>query len=149
LGVDLVQRVTAANRPADDPLPFLLTDGRAVRSQRANDGPWVRVFDVRGALGGRRSVADGEVVIDVTDDDGYAAGRYQWTSGPDESSARRTKKPADIALSVSALGSLYLGGRTPYQLAGAGLVEERKRGGLDRAANLFRWRRLPWGATGF
>jgi predicted acetyltransferase len=48
--VDLVVRVVADQRGADDPLPLWLTDARAVRQRYRTDFQWVRVLDVPAAL---------------------------------------------------------------------------------------------------
>jgi hypothetical protein len=53
-------------------------------------------------------------------------------------------EPADLALDVSVLGSLYMGGRSAVRLAAAGAVTELTPGAVDRAEVMFRTARAPW-----
>ena len=52
LGVDLVGPITSRQVPIDDPLPYLLTNPRALETTALNDGVWVNVRDVKACFGG-------------------------------------------------------------------------------------------------
>jgi predicted acetyltransferase len=56
----------------------------------------------------------------------------------------RTSAEADLALDVTALGSVYLGGFGFQRLAHSGRVEERRAGAAARADALFPADRAPW-----
>jgi len=66
LDVDLMARVSAEMRPVDEPLRFLLADGRQPKT-RIEDGLWVRLVDVLKALAGRRYAVDDRLVFGVRD----------------------------------------------------------------------------------
>jgi len=67
-------------------------------------------------------------------------GRYRVSAG----SVERTTAEAELALDVTALGTVYLGGFTFGQLVRSGRVEERRPGAAARADALFRADRAPW-----
>ena len=147
LGVDWVHKVTAEDVALDDPLPLLLDNPRACVTQPGTgaDELWLRVLDVPRALGARAYDAPGRLILDVTDQLGYAAGRFAVVApGDGTGSVTRTDEPADLALDVSALGTLYLGGQTAARLAAAGLVAEQRPGAADRADRMLRTAARPW-----
>jgi predicted acetyltransferase len=139
LAIDWVARVDASWLPVDHPLFFWLEEPRRLRFT-AVEGLWVRVVDVGAALGAR-SFGQGSAVLDVVDEVCFwNQARWHVEAG----AVGRSSGDADVALDVSALGSVYLGGFTFDQLARAGRVEELKPGGLERADALFGVSRQPW-----
>jgi oxaloacetate decarboxylase alpha subunit len=54
LSVDLVGPIFCREMPADDPLPYLLTNPRALETTALNDGIWVNVRDVADCFSARR-----------------------------------------------------------------------------------------------
>ena len=52
--IDLIQRVTWAEAPVDDPLTWALEDPRCIESCENADMLWLRVLDTVKALGARR-----------------------------------------------------------------------------------------------
>ncbi len=146
---DLVAEVRARMRPADDPLLHLLADSRRTRTHLL-DGLWVRLVSVPGALAGRRYACAVDVVIDVTDDlFAENAGRWRLRApgpdgAPDGASCEPASAPADVALSVRALGAAYLGGTRLGALAAAGLVTEIRPGALAALSAAMSWDPAPW-----
>ena len=106
--VDWVRRVVVQNIGPDDPLPLLLVNPRAAIPYEENfDLMWLRVLDVPAAFGARTYASARRVVLDVSDQDGYAAGRWALEADVDGSGrAVPTTDDADLALSASALGTL-------------------------------------------
>jgi len=140
LSMDLVERIEAALLPPDHPLFFLLAEPRRMRFT-VIDALWVRVVDVIGALGARRYGAAAPVVLEVKDEwCPWNEGRYRVS----QDGVSRVDGPADIALSASELGSVYMGGISFTQLAAAGRVTERAPDAAARADALFRSARAPW-----
>lgn len=156
LNRDLVAEVIAPARPADDPLPHLLADGRRARP-KLTDGMWVRLVSVPRALAQRRYACPVDVVIEVTDDVlAPNAGRWrlQATGAQDSADSpgavcERTSAPPDVALPVAALASAYLGGIRLGTLAGAGLVTELRPGSLASLSAALSWDPGPWSPAGF
>lgn len=120
---DLVDRVEAALRPTDDPLPFLVADQRSVEVS-VHDHGWLRLLDVPAALRGRRFSAALDVVLRVTDAYGFADGT--WRVRADAAGAvsvEETTAAADVTLGVAALSTAYAGAVPPSQLAAAGRIQ--------------------------
>lgn len=148
--VDLVTSATAADRPVDEVLPWLVSDGRAVRQAGRFDFVWVRVLDVAAALSGRRYAVEGSLVLEIVDDAlGFTGGRYRLEGGPDGATCARTDQRADVSLPVDALGSVYAGGVPWATLAAAGRVDAHSPAALERAGVMFRTAAAPWCNTWF
>ena len=144
LGVDLIARVRASERPVDEPLPWLLADGRAARQVQRWDRLWLRVLDVPAALAGRGYLAPGRTVLEVVDPAGYAAGRFALDAGPDGAQCRPTTRTAELTLPAAVLGAAYLGSTRLRTLAAAGLVEEHRPGAVDAADRLLAGAQVPF-----
>jgi predicted acetyltransferase len=151
LGIDVVDRVHLRDRPVDEPLQWLLGDGRAIRLTHRGDRVWLRLLDVETALSARRYAVSDELVIDVVDDDGagYAAGTYALHGTPDGAQCTRTTRTADLRLTQRALASSYLGGFSLAQQFVAGQVEELGANAVRRMDAMLSTPLAPWCATGF
>jgi len=147
--VDLMTSVEAGTRSVAEPLASLLTDGRAVQESGRHDFVWVRLLDVAESLAGRRYPVACRLVIEVTDELGFAAGRYVVEGGPDGAECSRTQATADLTMPVDVLGSIYLGGASIYALAEGNRMEENRAGALAEAAAMFGSYRPPWCNTWF
>jgi predicted acetyltransferase len=145
--IDWLATVTAGNRGVDDPLPLMVADGRAVARVDLFDCIWARLLDVPAALGARRSLRPDQVVAEVDDPQGYAAGRWSIELGPDGAEVKPSDAEADVVLSASALGAACLGGRSVRRLHEAGWVDERAPRGVDRLDALLTTPTAPWSPT--
>jgi predicted acetyltransferase len=155
LSRDLTSEFRVQRRPVDDPLLFQLADPRRARPQ-LNDGLWVRIIDVPGALAGRRYASPVDVVIEVRDEILPSnAGRWRLTTtgetpgglGVDAGLAAScvpVTTAADLALDVAELGAAYLGGTKLGALAGAGLVAELRPGTIRQLSAAMSWDPAPW-----
>jgi predicted acetyltransferase len=140
LDIDLMHTVVAELLPVDHPLQLLLVDARRMRF-RVGDGLWLRLVDVGAALSSRSYATEDTLVLEVGD--AFCAwndGRWKLQGGK----AERTTAPADLALDVGDLASVYLGGFTFAELSRAGFVDEFAEGALGRADALFRTDHAPW-----
>lgn len=143
LDLDLVRTVDAAVA-ADDPLPHLLADPRALTST-VSESTYVRLLDVPAALEARRYATAVDVVVAVTDPRGPEhGGTYRLEGGPDGASVRRAAGAPDLRLGVRELGAAYLGGTPLGTLGRAGLVEERTPGALAALGRALAGPRLPF-----
>ncbi|SDH68800.1 Predicted acetyltransferase [Arthrobacter subterraneus] len=149
--LDLIERVTFGMAPVEDPLPWALTDRRCRVLTSDEDVLWLRILDPVAALGGRSYQHDGVLTLSVTDPLGHAAGTFELTAANGAGSVRTLDDGADpdIAMDVSALGSMYLGGVDARILAAAGRLTECSPGGVERAAQLFTAARAPYCITHF
>jgi predicted acetyltransferase len=148
LSRDLTSEFIAQMRPIDDPVLAMLADPRRSRPAPA-DGLWLRLVDLRAALCQRRYSAATDLVLEVSDQFlGTNAGRWRLrTAGPDSSepaACDRTGEPADLRLSVQALGAGFLGAPRVGQLAAAGHIAELTPGSLARLGAAMSWDRAPF-----
>lgn len=121
-GIDLVQTVTYDTFAPTDPLPWALTDLNALTTKGNAEFLWVRVLDVPRALAARPWAADGEIVMEVDDAQGHAAGRWLIRVEGGRATAASTEAEPDVRLSAETLGTLYLGPVDVTTLAGAGRI---------------------------
>ena len=151
-GMDLVDEITLGGRPVDEPVRWLMTDGRALRQTYTGDAVWLRLLDVPAALSARRYAVEDRLILEVVDDDrgGFATGCYVLEGGPDGATCRRTTgSRADLTLHQRALASAYLGGFPLQMKCAAGLVTEHTPGAVRRADAMFLTPIAPWCATEF
>ncbi|HEU0087807.1 MAG TPA: GNAT family N-acetyltransferase [Pseudonocardiaceae bacterium] len=149
LSLDLVSSVRVEDRPADELLPWLLTDARHAQPSDRSDFLWLRPLDVAGMLAARSYLVPGRVVLDVVDTGGLTGGRFALDAGPDGACCVPTTASADLILDVAALGSIYLGGYRVRTLAAVGLIDEHSPGAVARADAMFRCPVTPWCSTWF
>ncbi len=141
---DLVTEVVFGTLPPDTWLRWLLADHRAAAVTRDLDWLWVRLLDIPRALAARGYTADGHLVLEVADAFcEETAGRYELSVTGGSARCARTDRAADLALDVSDLGSLYLGGATAGALARAGRVRPLSPDAVDRTDALFRSPQTP------
>jgi predicted acetyltransferase len=108
LSVDLVGPIEAYCIVApDDPLPYLLTDQRALRTTDLNDFLWIKVIDIPAAFSARAYRTDDRIVIATPQ------GAFAVTA----ESCRATTDEPDLVCSAGALGPLLLGGVSAGELA--------------------------------
>ena len=149
LTTDNVKRVTAEDRGVDEPLRWLLDDGRAVKQKQTSDFLWVRVLDVAAVLAARRYLGEGRLVLEVDDPVGLTSGRYALDGGPGGATCARTEAAPDLTLTASALGSALLGGTRLGPRAGSATAVEHTPGALATADAMFLADTTPWCNTTF
>lgn len=147
--MDNIARVKAGDRSVDEPLHWLMTDGRAATQSHRTDFVWVRILDVPIALGARTYRTSGRVVIEVDDPLGYAAGRFVLEGDPTGATCTRTDSSPDLTMSAVTLGSASVGGVRLTELAAAGLIGESTPGALATADAMFPAEVTPWCNTWF
>jgi predicted acetyltransferase len=149
LDLDLVAKLTAWSRPADEPLLHLLREPRRL-NMRLRDAMWVRLLDIPRALTARRYSHDGHVVFDVRDSFcPWNEGRYALNVGADGATCEQTEDEADLLLTTNELAAAYLGGSSFSQLHRAGRVSEERAGSLATANAMFAWDPAPWAMLHF
>ena len=148
--LDLIETVRGADRPVDEPLPWLLVDPRAARRVESGDMLWTRLLDPVAALAARRYEASGDVVLAVTDPLGHATGTLSvQVDGTGKAVVGPTTAPPHLTLPVDVLSSIWLGGGDLPAAALAGRVQPHRDGAVEEVARLFRTLRAPWTGTSF
>jgi predicted acetyltransferase len=149
LATDLTETVTSRSLALDDPLPWLLTDPRQVRTTNLNDGLWTRVLDVPVALSARRYATEIDVVLDVRDGFLDRGGRFRLRGGPDGAVCEPTTDAPDVHVDIRVLGPLLFGGARAAALSWAGLLTADDPAVLRRVDAAFGADRLPRHGTEF
>jgi predicted acetyltransferase len=140
LDFDWTSEIRAQQLPLDHPLFLLLAEPRRMEF-RINDGQWVRLLDVQGALEARAYTGDDCVVLDVADAFlPVNAGRFRVSA----EGCEMTDESAELRLDVTALACVYLGGFGFRDLAEASRVDEIAEGAVARADALFAVGADPW-----
>jgi predicted acetyltransferase len=121
LGLDLVETITVASHPAD-PLPYLLTDSRLVRTTAAEDALWLRIMDVPAALQARTYQADIDTVIEIGDGFRSDGGRFALEIRGGRAHCVPTDASVEFVMDLDVLGSLYLGAHRAATLAAANRI---------------------------
>lgn len=148
--MDLVETVTAPLRSVDEAFVWQISDYRAARTTVQRDHLWTRILDVAAALEARRYSAPGRIVLDVSDDLGFADELVLLEIGADgraSASPLSGEAPEDAAalsLSVADLSAIYLGGVTAASLVRAGRITELRPGSADATDAAFRSPVTPW-----
>src|SRR5918996_4399658 len=149
LDLDLVSKLTAWSRPADEPLLHLLREPRRL-NLRLRDALRLRFLDISRALSSRRYPREGRVVFDVRDSFcPWNEGRYALDVGAEGATCEQTEDEADLLLTTNELAAAYLGGSTFSQLHRAGRVSEERAGAIGTADAMFTWDPAPWAMLHF
>ncbi|MFI9506106.1 GNAT family N-acetyltransferase [Nocardia sp. NPDC052566] len=121
-GLDLVQRVDAVIGD-NNPLPYLLTNPRLVRTTQREDGLWARLMDVPAALAARTYRRDLDVVLAVTDPFRAAGGTFALRVRDGIAECEPTTRSVDVELGIDVLGSMYLGAYPARAFAAANRLQ--------------------------
>jgi predicted acetyltransferase len=146
--LDLSDSVEWDRAPVDDPISWALADPWLVRVTRLTEALWVRLLDVPTALAARPWGRDGEVVVEVADPLGHAAGRFRVVSRDGAAEVQATGADADVRLDADTLGALYLGGVRAETLRRAGRLAGTE-DGLHTWAEMVDAGPPPYCITGF
>lgn len=150
LDKDLIHAVEAHGRPVEDPFRWRLADVRRMQTTDVVDNLWVRVVDPCAALSARRYGTHDTLVVEIEDPFRPAtSGRYRIRGGPESAECTATDDPADLAMDVADLGTIYLGGVAPSSLHRVGRISEVTPGAVARADAFFLSTPAPWMTTGF
>ncbi len=141
LSLDLVAKVTCAVAP-DDPLPYWLSNFRAVRTKFVDDWVWLRPLDVARLFGARTYGSTDALVVQ------FGATSLQIAGSPDGAEVSSTDAAADLVVDTTAVGPLLMGGVSPHVLAAAGRLQGDA-DALRRARSFFAAERLPFGQMMF
>ena len=138
LSADLVGPIRSRVVSLHDPLPYLLTDWRALRTVELNDFVWCLPLDVPGCFASRSFGSDDDVVIESEGS--------RWRIGPGGCASVRSRP--DLVAERSALGPLLMG-VAPSDLAAGRRLTARTTEALRRADSLLAAVAVPQGISGF
>jgi predicted acetyltransferase len=139
LSLDLTGPIRSVVVPIDDPLPYLLTDRRALRTTVVNDGVWLNLRDVKRCFEARSYGTDDDIVVDV---DGV-----RWRIGA--GGCARVRSRADLQTDHASLSALLLGGVRPSALVAGRRMTARSPDVTRRADAMFTAAPEPYCQTDF
>ncbi len=134
--IDLVDVIEIDTAPIDDPLRWVVRDGRRIRVDHLNDGLWIAPFDCARILEARTYAVDGVLNFVFVAPDGTRTS-VALDGGTDGAKCTLTSAAPDITCSTATLGACVLGGNRWTELAQAGLVEASDPTALMRADAMF------------
>ena len=140
--IDLFPNVAYWDGATDDQLAYQVNDARSVQ-RVLGDALYLRILDLPAALVGRTYEVDGELVVAVADDMGYANGTYRITVAGGQATVTPTEGEADISLDVRELSALYLGRACADGYARSGLIAGSPES-VRQLERLFVTARAPW-----
>jgi predicted acetyltransferase len=124
LGVDTIESVRLAHRPVDEPLRWLLKDGRRLETVDIEDHIWLRILDPIRALQQRSFPALSSSIRIKAHDPLQIVGKSTieiMSNGLETQVAYCAAEP-EVEMDISVLSSLLLNGNCVRSLATAGLV---------------------------
>jgi predicted acetyltransferase len=139
LSLDLTGPIRSLVVPIDDPLPYLLTDRRALRTTGITDGLWLNLRDVKRCFEARAYGTDDDIVVEADD--------VRWRIGGGGCSKVRSR--AHLQSDRASLSALLLGGVRPSALVAGRRMTARNADVLRRADALFTTSPEPYCQTGF
>jgi predicted acetyltransferase len=148
--LDLMGTTALWNLPADDPVQHWLADARRTHAS-LSDSLYTRVVDLPAAVAARTYSTPLDLVLDVQDAllTGNT-GRWRLTAADDgKARCERTEDSADLTLSVTGLGAVFLGGTRLVDLAEAALVQEHTAGAVGAMSRAFATSPQPWSPAVF
>ena len=123
------------NVPVDDPLPYIVKEGRRVRVKSRGDALWIRILDVVAALEGRTYEVDGAITFEFVDRfRPETSGVYRIVVDGGDASVAEVDAEPELSIDDDALGGLFLGGQDARAYHAAGRI----RGDADAVAELDR-----------
>jgi predicted acetyltransferase len=144
--LDLTAKIRVASRPVDDPLLHRIPDLHAGQV-RLEDNLFVRLVDLPKALAARSFAAPLDLVVNVEDPVcPWNARRWRLEAGPDGLRCvhARAGASADLTMSATDLGAVYLGGVSVSPLVAAGRVHEHRPGAAAAMTTAFGSDIAPW-----
>ncbi len=149
LNFDLVGKITAVNRPSDDPLWWMLSDPRRL-NRKSHDALWIRLLDIPKALEARTYNANGRLKIGlVSESQPAVAGTYVLDIDDSQASVKKTTDKPDVIMTPADLSAIYLGGMTPGPLVDAGRIDVITTGSAAKLHGMFSTDSAPWCAHYF
>jgi predicted acetyltransferase len=122
--LELFDRIEAMIAP-DDPLRYLFTDPRLVRTHGRGDRLWLRPMDIPAALTARSYRGDLDVAVAVDDPFRETGGTYALRIRDGAAECAPTTRAADIAVGIDVLGALYLGAHRARAFAAANRIQAK------------------------
>ncbi|HYZ46441.1 MAG TPA: GNAT family N-acetyltransferase [Actinomycetota bacterium] len=143
-GIDLVARVRSHFLPVHHPLFHMLAEPRRLRLS-VKDGLYLRLVDLPAALAARSYPIDGSLTIEMNDPlCRWNEGRWRVEVRDGRANVERTTTPAELSMTATELGAVYLGGVSFVELAQAGRVRELTPGASLRSSLMFSAEVPPW-----
>ena len=148
--LDLAGTVNNTGVAANDPVLSWVQGPRGLGDVHPFDSLWLRLVDLPRAIEARGYEAEGDVVVEVADDQApWNAGCWRIRVAGGSGEATPTDEEAEVSLPVAALGAAYLGGANLAEMQRAGVISEHRPGAARDLWRAFRTDVGPYAARGF
>lgn len=139
---DLIEKVAADDRSADDPI-FELLAGRRRAKAVATDSLWVRIMDTKAALEGRRYSGLADLAVELHDPLDGTTSTWRLDLHPEGGNVSPDDQEPDVSMDLEDLGACFMGWSRFETLHRAGRLtgDPVAVSALDRA---FTWSPGPW-----
>ena len=140
-----IDTVRIHHRPVDDPLKWMLVDGRRVETVATGDHIWLRIVDIPAALRQRGSgMLTRPMTLCIRDRHFGESEILQLTPVDGKLLVESSLLEAEIETDVSAISSLFLGGTPIRPFVDTGRVRYRSEESLLEFISLFAARMQPF-----
>jgi predicted acetyltransferase len=151
LNLDLVESVLLPHRPVDEPLRWMLNDGRRLETVGVHDHVWLRILDPVVALKQRWFPAmPSPFRLRVYDPLKLAnASTLEISSDGATTTVDHSQAMPDVELDIGTLSALLLGGNSVWTLAASDRIKAASGQALATAAGAFAGAEPPFTDTSF
>ncbi len=134
------------NRPLDDAVArSIAARGGHLAHRELHDALWIRILDVPRTLTARRYFRTDRICLEVVDRFlPQTAGRFLLQVSETEATCHATDEPADVRLTVGALGAILQGQVDPRVLLLAGWIEASDNKEVERLGHMMASPLAPW-----
>lgn len=151
LNFDLIETIYLPHRPINEPLRWLINDGRRLLTKAIYDHVWFRVLDPEQCLKNRRfPLSNLPIRIQITDEMGYAqTGTLEILSDGLTTDVRQVNIRPDIIMDVACFSSIFMGGISLWEFVNAGTIKVDSEASLINISSFFQSFTSPFTDTSF
>ena len=138
LSLALVEKIVAPHAPVDEPLTWILVDGRRLSNTGTQDHIWLRILDLKAAFEQRASgLLSRPITLRVSDEQFGETRTYELAPHQGRVHVEESAREPDIETDVGVVGSLFLGGTRIHPLVAARRIRPSSEASLMAFAGLF------------
>lgn len=151
LRFDLIETIILPHRPVDEPLRWLITDGRRILTKAVYDHIWFRALDPVECLKKRKfPITATPICIQIIDKMGFAnTGVLEISSDGNNTYVEASNASPDITLDIEVFSSVFMGGISLFSFVQANRVEYSSVSKLSQFSSMLQSFEPPFTDTSF